>query len=310
MDAIGRSKLTLVVLAAGIGSRYGGLKQIDPVGPNGELIVDYSVYDGLRAGFQRVVFVISRRIEAAFRERVGRTIERQVDTDYVFQQLDDLPRGFSVPPDRVKPWGTGHATLVSRQAVDGPFAVINADDFYGRDSFQALGRFLAEIPDQGLIQHYAMVGFPLENTLTEHGHVSRGICQVDRDGFLIDIQERTRVQRWGDAIRYSDDGQTWIDIPEGSIASMNAWGFTPDLFAELEARFDAFLRDPQRDLTKAEFFLPQTVGELIAEGLARVQVLPTSERWFGVTYPEDKPRVRAAIDGLIQQGVYPARLWR
>lgn len=303
------SPLTLVVLAAGIGSRYGGLKQIDPVGPHGELIVDYSVYDALRAGFQRVVFVISRRIEATFRERVGRTIERQCDTDYVFQQLDDLPPGFAVPPDRVKPWGTGHATLVSRTAVNGPFAVINADDFYGRDSFRALGRYLAESPEPGPIQHYAMVGFPLENTLTEHGHVSRGICQVDGDGFLVDIQERTRVQPFGDAIRYSDDGETWIDVPEGSIASMNAWGFTPDLFAELEARFAAFLSDPQRDLDRAEFYLPQTVGELVAEGCARVRVLPTPERWFGVTYPGDKARGKAAIDGLVQQGVYPARLW-
>jgi NDP-sugar pyrophosphorylase family protein len=299
---------SLVVLAAGIGSRYGGLKQTDPVGPNGELILDYSVYDALRAGFERVVFVINRDIEEAFRERVGKTIENQCDTVYVFQQLDDVPAGFRVP-SRQKPWGTAHATFACRNVVDRPFAVINADDFYGRSSYQALGDDLRQARDRDGFYDYCMVGFVLENTLTEHGHVSRGVCTVDEKGFLVEIRERTRVQRFGQTVKYSPDGKTWIEIQEGSIASLNAWGFTPSLFPELEARFSRFLQDSGPNLENAEFYLPVVVGDLVREGKARVRILPTEERWIGVTYQEDKPKVKQAVEELIRQDVYPENLW-
>jgi len=300
---------TLIVLAAGIGSRYGGLKQTDPVGPSGELILDYSVYDALRAGFERVVFVISRDIEAEFRQRVGRTIERQCDTAYVFQELDDVPAGFGVPPTRHKPWGTGHATYACRHAVNSPFAVINSDDFYGRSSYQALHDQLCGARDRDGFYDYCMVGFVLENTLTEHGHVSRGVCAVDKDGFLVEIHERTQVQRSGQTVRYTENGETWFEIPTGSTVSLNTWGFTPSLFSELETHFARFLESRGPELTKSELYLPVVVGDLVREGKARVKVLPTQEQWIGVTYQEDKPKVKKAIEDLIRQGIYPENLW-
>ncbi len=298
---------TLVVMAAGIGSRYGGLKQIDPVGPHGEIIVDYSLYDALGAGFGKVVFVLRREIEEAFRERVGRWIERRCETVYVLQGLDDLPPGFSAPPGREKPWGTAHAVLRCRGMVDAPFAVINADDFYGRSSFAVLCDYLRGARDTGETYDYCMVGYVLENTLTEYGHVTRGVCSVDGAGNLQEIHERHKVKRLSERVCYSEDGETWIEIPVRSPVSMNLWGFTPSLFAELEARFPVFLRragDP-----KAEFLLPEIVGDLVAEGRARVRVLPTQERWFGVTYPQDKTWVKAGIAGLVAAGVYPDPLW-
>jgi dTDP-glucose pyrophosphorylase len=303
------SKPTLVVLAAGIGSRYGGVKQIDPVGPNGEFIIDYSVYDAQQAGFERVVFVINRNLEAAFRDRVGKTIEKKCETVYVFQEIEDVPQGFQVPVHRAKPWGTAHATLACRKVVDSPFAVINADDFYGRSAYESLFDHLQSARDQDGVYDYCMVGFVLENTLTEHGHVSRGVCVVDRDGFLVEIRERTRVGRFGAATKYTEDGENWIEIPKGSIASLNVWGFTPSLLSELEVRFARFLRENGENVEKAEFFLPNVVGDLIREGKARVRVLSSDETWFGVTYQEDRPRVKRAIQDLIQRGVYPARLW-
>lgn len=297
--------LSLVVLAAGLGSRYGGLKQIEPVGPHGELIVDYSIYDALRAGFRRVVLVINERIETAFRRRIGRTIERQCETVYVFQRLDDaLPPGFHPPPDRRKPWGTAHAVLACREAVEANLAVINADDFYGRASYEMLYEHLSRAGEG----EYCLVGFELRNTLSEHGPVARGICTVDRDGFLVEIHERTQVRPFGSAVKYRK-GAGWATIPPGSIASLNLWGFTPGFLAELPARFARFLEERAADLDTAEFFLPEVVGDLVREGRARVRVLPTPERWFGVTYRPDRDRVRQAIRGLIRQGVYPENLW-
>jgi len=303
------SNPTLVVMAAGIGRRYGGLKQIDPIGPHGEIILDYSVYDALRAGFESVVFVINREIEQAFRERVGSTIERQVETRYVFQELEDVPDGCDVPTDRQKPWGTGHATLSCRDVVGSPFAVINADDFYGRSSFQTLCDYLKGAHDRSGVYNYCMVGYVLENTLSTHGHVARGVCEVDAEGFLVDIHERTRIQRLDGNIKYTENGAKWIELPAESVVSINMWGFTPSLFGELEARFAQFLRRNRANIQEAEFFLPDVIGELVKENVARVKVLSTDERWYGITYQQDKPRVKQAIRALIRQGVYPEQLW-
>lgn len=304
------ASLTLLVMAAGIGSRYGGLKQIDPVGPNGEIVVDYSVYDALRAGFDKVVFVIRREMEEAFREKVGRTVENRVETAYVLQELDDLPAGFSLPAGRTKPWGTGHAILCARDRVATPFAAINADDFYGRTAFAALAGHLRNASDSGGIYDYAMIGYVLQNTLSEHGHVTRGVCTAGKDRCLVDIREREGIRRFPDGVKYSGDDGDWVGIPAGSVVSMNLWGFTPSLFGELEVRFPAFLRARAANILKAEFLLPEVVGGLVREGKARVRVLPTAEKWFGVTYPEDRPRVQAAVREIIALGVYPENLWK
>jgi NDP-sugar pyrophosphorylase family protein len=303
-----RMSPTLVVLAAGIGSRYGGLKQIDPVGPHGEIILDYSLYDALRAGFGKVVFVIREEIEAPFRDRVGRSIEERCETVYVLQRKD-LPAGFEVPADRQKPWGTAHATLMCKDAVDTPFAVINADDFYGCSTFEALGDYLRRAQDRDGLYDYCLVGYLLANTLSEHGHVARGICVVGQDGTLLEIRERTHIQRFGQTIKYAEDDETWVEIAGSTPVSLNMWGFTPSLFAELDARFLKFVRESRDNILKAEFFLPDVVGDLVQEGRAMVRVLPTNEGWFGITYPQDKPRVQQAIQGLIRQGIYPDRLW-
>jgi hypothetical protein len=300
---------TLVVMAAGIGTRYGGFKQIDPVGLNGEIIIEYSIYDALKAGFRKVIFVIRRDMEAAFRERVGRAVEKRMDTVYVFQDLGDMPEGFSVPASRKKPWGTGHAVLSCKRAVRTPFAVINADDFYGATAFQALADYLRQAQDREGIYEYGMVGYALGNTLSEHGHVARGVCQVTLDGFLIDVRERTRIERTPDGIQYTENGADWVRLPPDSIVSLNTWGFTLSIFQELEARFPLFLQKNIAALTKSEFFLPDIVGDLVKEGKARVKVLPTKEKWYGVTYQEDRPRVQTAIREMIRQGLYPEKLW-
>jgi hypothetical protein len=307
-----QNKLTLVVLAAGIGSRYGGLKQVDPVGPSGEMIIDYSIYDALRAGFDKIVFVISKTIEEVFHERVGQVIDRQCQTAYVIQRLEDLPAGCTVPEGRVKPWGTAHATLTSCSVVDTPFAVINADDYYGRGALQAVADCLRETPettDPG-IASYCMVGYRLENTLTEHGHVARGICTVDDDGFLRGVRELTHIEGDGDQARYTEDGVTWHALPLDAVVSMNMWGFTPDLFPEVQARLAKFLDANRENILKAEYFLPSVVNELVNEGKAQVKVLKTSERWYGMTYAQDRPLVKSAIHALVEQGVYPEKLWK
>jgi len=293
---------TLLVLAAGMGSRYGGLKQIDPVGPSGETVLDYAVFDALRAGFGRVVFVIRRDFEEVFRRQIGAKYAGRIAVDYVFQALDALPAGRTPPAGREKPWGTGHAVWCARAAVREPFAVINADDFYGADSFAQLARFLtseAPAPGAGTAQ-FAMVGFRLANTLSEHGAVARGICAAGTDGRLESITERT-------GILAADVGPGRVFSGE-EIASMNCWGFTPALFAGLDRQFGAFFAERGGD-AKAEFYLPAAVSAMIARSEATVRVLPTESAWFGVTYREDKPRVVAAIAELLRTGKYPAKLF-
>jgi len=289
--------LTLVILAAGMGSRYGGLKQLDGVGPSGETVLDYAVYDARRAGFDRVLFVIRRDFEDVFRAQIGARYTRELTVDYAFQSIDALPAGRVAPPGRVKPWGTGHALWCAREALDGPFAVINADDFYGRDSFARLADFLRGAGGREA-GHFAMVGFRLANTLSEHGAVSRGLCTV-AEGRLRQVTEQTGIlaQEVGAGRRFSGDERV----------SMNCWGFTPSLFSALDRRFQAFLAARGDDL-KAEYYLPEAVSGMIADGEAMVDVLETTAAWFGVTYRDDKPRVEAALRALIALGEYPASL--
>jgi NDP-sugar pyrophosphorylase family protein len=291
--------LTLVVLAAGMGSRYGGLKQIDPVGPGGETVLDYAVFDALRAGFSRVVFVIRRDFEPVFREKIGGRYAGRVAVDYVFQALDDLPPGFTLPQNREKPWGTGHAVWCARGAIAGNFAVINADDFYGADSFAQLARFLRD--RKATAPEFAMVGFRMANTLSEHGTVARGVTTVGANGELSSIVEETGIATTevGKGRKYS--GQ--------EIVSMNCWGFTPALFSGLDTQFREFLAALGGEL-KAEFYLPAAVSAMIARGEANVRVLPTESTWFGITYREDKPRVEAEIVELVRAGRYPPKLWQ
>jgi len=281
-----------------MGSRYGGLKQIDPVGPSGETILDYSVFDALRAGFGRVVFVIRRDFEAMFREKIGAKYAGRIAVDYVFQSVDALPPGYAVPVGREKPWGTGHATWCAREALREPFAVINADDFYGADSFRQLARFFTQAKGPTA----AMVGFQLANTLSENGAVSRGVCDVAADGTLRGVTEHTGILPTEVGLGLKFAGET--------IVSMNCWGFTPDVFPRLDERFRTFLdRALTENSLKAEFYLPGSVSDLIARKEAAVRVLPTASSWFGVTYREDKPRVVAALAGLVESGQYPQKLW-
>jgi hypothetical protein len=303
------SSLTLVVMAAGIGSRYGGLKQIDPVGPCGEVVLDYSVFDALRAGFDRVVFIIREDIERPFREKIGRRIEEAADTAYVFQSLDQVPPGFRIPPGRKKPWGTAQAILACKDTVSTPFLAVNADDYYGRTAFEAMAGHLGRFPGGASGGEFAMVGYKLTNTLSEHGTVARGVCTATEDGYLVGIRELLKIKRFPDGIKHTENDVDWIPLEPESWTSMNCWGFTPDLFAELERRFPEFLRRNAARIEKAEFLIPEVVGELIREDRARVKILPTRERWFGVTYPEDRPLFQSAILELIDAGVYPHGLW-
>ncbi|MEI6916481.1 MAG: nucleotidyltransferase [Armatimonadota bacterium] len=299
---------TLVVMAAGLGSRYGGLKQIDSIGPGGEIILDYSVYDALRSGFHKVVLIIRRDIEKVVRDRIGRALERHVQVEYVFQEIANLPEGFTVPVDRTKPWGTGHAVMSCRGAIDTPFAVINADDYYGPTAFAALGEYLRSAEDH-TVYDYCMVGYAIGNTLSENGDVARGVCDLADSGDIVGIHERTQIQRRPDGISYTKDGEDWIVLPDDTIVSLNAWGFTPSFLVELHMRFESFLKSNSENLSRAEYFLPSVVGELVTEGKARVKLLPTGEKWFGVTYQEDRPKVQSALRDLIDAGVYPERLW-
>ncbi|MGY4706702.1 nucleotidyltransferase family protein [Candidatus Bipolaricaulota sp. J31] len=301
--------LTLVVMAAGVGSRYGGPKQLEPIGPNGETFSDYSVYDARRAGFSRVVFILSREVEDAFRSRVGERIARHCHVDYVIQRLEDLPPGFFIPQGRKKPWGTAHAILSCKGKIQGPFAVINADDFYGPTSFHLLADFLRGLGSGDGIIEACLVGYRVEKTLSEHGPVTRGVCEVDGAGYLVRIQERRGVERRGNKIVCHGNEGRCEEIRPGTIVSMNMWGFSPEIFAELEVRFPQFLREHVGDIETAEFLLPEVVGDLVDEGRARVKVLPTEERWFGITYREDLEGARERIAALIRQGVYPEKLW-
>lgn len=299
----------LVVMAAGIGSRYGGLKQIEPYGPHGEIILDYSIYDASQSGFTKTVFVINREIEQAFRERIDQTIGQHCETVYVYQDLDNLPEGFQIPSTRKKPWGTAQAVLSCKDVIDTPFAVINADDFYGRSAYNSLADYLRQAKTTDAIYDFCMVGYQLENTLTEHGYVSRGICSVDQQGQLIEVHEKTHIQKFNGNIKYRQDDEEWIEIPKDSAVSMNFWGFTPNLFPELQEQFARFLVQNHSNQAAAEFFLPEVVNDLLKRHRATVKVLPTSERWFGVTYREDAAAVKHALRKMVAEGVYPKNLW-
>jgi len=300
---------TLLILAAGMGSRYGGLKQVDPVGPSGETLMDYAVYDALRAGFDRVAFVIRRDFEAEFRAKIGRKYEGRVAVEYAFQALDDLPEGFSLPADRTKPWGTAHATRAGRTVIRAPFAMINADDFYGRDAFTRLGAFLREgrLPADKRL-HFAMVGFRLNQTLSEHGTVARGICRISTDGMLQGIQEMTKILPVPGGCENRENEAAPVRLTGQETVSMNIWGFTPELMTEMDALFPSWLRANAAN-PKAEWYIPFVVNELVLQGRADVRVLPTESQWFGITYRDDRPRVAAAIQRLVDAGVYPANLW-
>lgn len=304
------NKPVLVVMAAGMGSRYGGLKQIDPVGPHGELIIDYSIYDARRAGFETVVFIIKHEIEDAFRKAIGDRLSQVMEVRYAFQQLDDLPAGYTVPEGREKPWGTAHAILAARRIIDGPFAVINADDYYGPHAFGVLYNYLSQHPDNERYQ-YAMVSYPLRNTVTEHGSVARGVCQVDEQDHLLSVTERTRIEKDGDHARYTEDGgETWHPLDGSTPVSMNLWGFNHSFLKELEARLPAFLdKALVENPLKGEYFLPSVVSALIDEDRAQVQMLRSQDRWYGVTYKEDHPQVVAALAQMTAEGQYPAYLW-
>lgn len=304
-------KPVLVVMAAGMGSRYGGLKQLDPVGEHGELIIDYSIYDARRAGFETVVFVIKHAIEETFKAGIGDRLSKVMDVRYAYQELDDLPEGYTVPEGRVKPWGTCHAILAARKVVDGPFAVINSDDYYGPEAFAEMYDYLSTHADQPGCYEYAMVGYLLGNTVTEHGHVARGVCVETEDHFLRSVTEHTHIEKDGDNARSTrDGGETWEHLAGDTIVSMNLWGFTRSFLTEAEERFPAFLdRALKDDPIKGEYFLPSVVSALIGEGKARVKVLRSRDRWYGVTYHEDKPVVVAAIARMTKEGLYPADLW-
>lgn len=299
----------LLIMAAGMGSRYGGLKQMDPVGPSGEVILDYSIFDARRAGFKRVIFLIKHEIEEDFKRLVGSRIEKHMEVRYAFQQVDKIPAPFTVPEGRVKPWGTGHAVLCCKELIDAPFAVINADDYYGVSAFQTAYDALCTLKDDEK-QRFMMVGYHLPNTLTDNGHVARGVCQVDEGGHLISVTERTHIIKSCDGPLFTEDGETYRRLPEDALVSMNMWGFTPGFVAALEKGFPAFLEKALvENPLKGEYFLPSVVSGLLAADAATVQVLPSRDRWYGVTYQADKPVVMAALAQMGQDGLYPTPLW-
>ena len=302
--------LTLLVLAAGIGRRYQGLKQVERVGPSGETMLDYAVYDALRSGFGRLVFVIRREIEAVFRRSIGDFWESRAPVSYVYQELDGaLPADFTLPQDRRKPWGTAHAVLLCRETVGTPFAAINADDFYGPGAYRALGDWLRALPEKSPagMDEFGFVGYPLKKTLSEHGHVSRGVCALNGDGYLREVVERVKIEKAGGGARAQIEPGRWLPLTGDEVASMNFWGFAPGVFAHLESGFTDFLKRCARD-PEAEFYLPSAVNDMIAAGKARVKHIPTRETWFGMTYPGDVARVRSWIRELVDQRVYPENL--
>ena len=298
-------KPTLFVLAAGMGSRYGGLKQIDGLGPSGETIMDYSVYDALRAGFGKVVFVIRKDFEEAFRKAVISKYADKVPCEVCFQSVDSVPEGCTFNPERTKPWGTNHAVLMAKDLIKEPFAVINADDFYGRESFQVLADYLKSV--EGTTGKYCMVGYRVANTLSENGSVSRGVCATDENGYLTDVVERTKIEKVGDKIIYTEDGVD-TEISPNSPVSMNMWGFTPEYFEYVEKAFVEFLQARGQEL-KSEFYIPTLVNDMIRSGEATCKGLDTTSKWFGVTYAEDRPQVVMKINNLVKEGVYPEKLF-
>ncbi len=302
-------KPVLVVLAAGMGSRYGGLKQIDPVGSQGEAILDYSIYDAHEAGFETVVIIIKEAIRKDFLDTVGKRLEKApVEVRYAFQELDNLPEGYTVPEGRTKPWGTSHAVLCAAKEIDGaPFAVINADDYYGKSAFKVIYDQLSKTEDP---YGYCMVGYELSKTVTDNGSVARGICERDENDFLTEVTERTRIEKYDGGIHFTEDGENWVDVAPETIVSMNMWGFMPSFLTEITERFSAFLDSalPGNPL-KCEYFLPLPVAQLIHEKKASVKVLSSSDRWFGVTYAADKPVVVASLRQMTEEGKYPDGLW-
>lgn len=300
-------KPTLLILAAGIGSRYGGLKQLDRIGPSGETIVDYSVYDALQAGFGKVVFIIKEAIEKDFREAFFEKLKDHVAIEYVMQEIRKVPAGIEVPASRQKPWGTGHAILMADGVIDGPFAVINSDDFYGRGAYQTLADFYTKA-HTGNGDEYCMVGYRVSNTLSEFGAVSRGVCRADAKGFLVDVVERTQIERRMNGIRFIENEKEF-PLEDDTVVSMNFWGFTPSFFGHLRRGFDAFIRENVNE-PKAEYYIPTEVNHLIKSNLAAVRVLPCAEKWFGMTYREDRELVVKNIRALVKNGTYPENLWR
>lgn len=299
-------KPTLFVLAAGMGSRYGGLKQMDGLGPNGETIMDYSIYDAVRAGFGKIVFVIRHSFEDDFRNKIIKKYENVIPVELVFQELDYLPEGFSLNPERVKPWGTNHAVLMGKDVIKEPFAVINADDFYGRESFAILADSLKELV--GKTNEYCMIGYRVGNTLSESGAVARGVCEVNGESYLTTVVERTHIERIEGAVKYKDENGEFVAISDNTPVSMNMWGFTPDYFDYSEAYFIEFLKQNAENI-KAEYFIPLLVNDLINTNKIKLKVLDTPSKWFGVTYAEDRPAVVEKINALITAGEYPAKLW-
>lgn len=305
------TKPILVVMAAGMGSRYGGLKQIDPIGEHGEVIIDYSIFDALQAGFEEIVFIITKKMEKDFKEIIGNRIEERAKVHYAYQELDDLPEGYTVPNGRTKPWGTAHAILSARHLIHGPFAVINADDYYGPEGLKSIFEFLKQPPQKSEKYAFVLVGYSIENTLTENGHVARGVCQINAENYLVDITEHTHIEKRQSGAAYTeDDGATWINLPKGTPVSMNLWGFTKDFLEEAEHRFKAFLEDTlKNNPLKGEYFLPSVVSQLLEEQKAEVTVLRSPDKWYGVTYKEDKPTVVHAIAEKHRMGLYPKPLW-
>lgn len=298
---------TLLILAAGMGSRYGGLKQLDALGPSGETIMDYSVFDAIRSGFGKIVFVIRKDFEADFREKVLSKYESHIPVEIVFQSINDLPDGVVCPADRTKPWGTNHAVLMAKDVINEPFCVINADDFYGRDAFAVMGKFLEEL-QEGSTNTYSMVGFRIANTLSENGKVSRGICEVNSKKLLESVVERTEILRVDGSACYKDEKDQWIKVSDNTPVSMNVWGFTPDYFKYSEDYFRKFLFENIQK-PKSEYYIPLMVNELIVNNIATVEVLDTTAKWFGVTYSEDRQGVVDKIQGLVNEGMYPSQLF-
>jgi UTP-glucose-1-phosphate uridylyltransferase len=299
-------KPTLFVLAAGLGSRYGGLKQMDGVGPSGETIMEYSVYDAIRAGFGKIVFVIRHSFDGAFREFADSRFAKKIPVEIVYQDITYLPDGYKPAPEREKPWGTNHAVLMAKDTIKEPFCVINADDFYERKSFEVMSAFLQNV--EGKTNRYSMVGFRIQNTLSESGAVARGVSQTDDSGYLTNVVERTHIEKFADGIKYKDANGEWHTIEDNTPVSMNIWGFTPDYFQHSETYFKKFLDEHGQEL-KSEFFIPLVVNSLIQENISTVKVLDTDSQWFGVTYKEDKPSVIAKINQLVEKNIYPANLW-
>ena len=301
----------LVVMAAGMGSRYGGLKQIDPVDEHGNIIIHYSLFDAYRAGFKTVVFVIKPELEETFKEVIGPKVPEKMEIKYAHQVITDIPEGYEVPEGRTKPWGTAHAALAARHVVDGPFAIINSDDYYGVGAFKTIYDHLSSTPDSEEIYEYAMVGYMLENTVTENGSVARGVCTANDEGYLASVVERLKIVKGETCPKFTeDDGETWTDLPGDTIVSMNMWGFNRSYLDEAEARFPKFLEETYKtNPMKGEYYLPGVVSQLLDDGKARVKLLSSPDKWYGITYKEDKPVIVAALKKMREEGLYPLGLW-